>query len=669
MRKRQLFQSFALLVFGQVFGSDPGQGPWSLPSEERRAAATAEADPALPGIEILRMAGPMSHNMDEARVASRVNAVQGWGPQAVAGGVTGKGVLVGIIDREFDAWHPAFRDAKGASRFAAIWDQMKTADGTGPFGYGRLRRSAQLATDTTFGLVGGNRSGTAVASIAAGSDPSNAFYGVAPEATLLGAVMDYSLPKVMNAMEWMFHTADSLGMPCVINISFGSMGILTDGSSTLAKYIDSITGPGRIIVQSAGNGGGTKNHIKLALSSGQPVGTWVRPKPNSDSVLKFTQQIQFYGDPGKPISFTAKILDTATGTTITTLEAVSTASAPTYKMDTLYWNNPATGTRETLQYQWWIEAAERESGRANFMFILKTAKERFRLGISLTGTGTASGWGFGSNLESRNMAGYQNGDDAGTVNTEAGKNSIAVGSYTTKTSFINWMGETWGNRTELRGQIAFNSSRGPMLDGRIKPDICAPGALLITAYSSGMWLGQTSYPAEKEVAIWPKRTSAARLYGMFSGTSAAAPMVTGAVALMLQKKPKLSQLQARDLLQATAYKDQYTGPLTSLHPTWGAGKLDVAAALLKLESLSGLPDRVAEKNALRGFWSGNKLVITGWAGKGARGSLSDWRGRRVAELRPSGPAAWTTDKELTPGIYMAAMRGPGGTMVVKVAKE
>jgi subtilisin family serine protease len=58
----------------------------------------------------------------------------------------------------------------------------------------------------------------------------------------------------------------------------------------------------------------------------------------------------------------------------------------------------------------------------------------------------------------------------------------------------------------------------------------------------------------------------------------ATPIVTGVVALMLQKKKTLKPDQIRDILKSSARHDAHTGP-AAWNPAYGHGKIDVAGAL------------------------------------------------------------------------------------------
>ncbi|MDZ4713270.1 MAG: S8 family serine peptidase [bacterium] len=105
---------------------------------------------------------------------------------------------------------------------------------------------------------------------------------------------------------------------------------------------------------------------------------------------------------------------------------------------------------------------------------------------------------------------------------------------------------------EKVGELATYSGRGVNIDGKTGVDITAPGH---TSFSIGT----------------------GHRYVIFSGTSAAAPHVTGAAALMLQYDPTLTHSRIREILISTAKQDQFTGSVPN--PEWGYGKLNIEAAI------------------------------------------------------------------------------------------
>ena len=138
------------------------------------------------------------------------------------------------------------------------------------------------------------------------------------------------------------------------------------------------------------------------------------------------------------------------------------------------------------------------------------------------------------------------------------------------------------------------SSKGPTLwDQVAKPDLVAPGNLIISLYTPGLTLDQ-EYPGnEIPQSLYQVNGSstASNTYFVLSGTSMAAPMVSGTVALMLQKAPWLTPDQVKARLMLTAFKglqtastakDQTTGQVFNTQAdlfTIGAGYLDIQAAL------------------------------------------------------------------------------------------
>jgi len=125
------------------------------------------------------------------------------------------------------------------------------------------------------------------------------------------------------------------------------------------------------------------------------------------------------------------------------------------------------------------------------------------------------------------------------------------------------------------GQSSPFSSIGPTRDGRQKPEISAPGQFVTGALAQGSRLAGISQRADNA-----NRTLT------IEGTSMSAPVITGVVALMLQKKPALTLADIRSILQNTARRDAITGP-AGWDPIFGFGKIDAAAALAALGVAAG----------------------------------------------------------------------------------
>ena len=150
-----------------------------------------------------------------------------------------------------------------------------------------------------------------------------------------------------------------------------------------------------------------------------------------------------------------------------------------------------------------------------------------------------------------------------------------------------------GTPTRTDDLIASYSSKGPtVIDHIVKPDIVAPGNLLVSLGTSGTL--EKQFPANdvpNSAYIWGGNSSWNGHYFVMSGTSMAAGVASGAVAGLLQAHPTLTPDQVKARLMATAYKtfprsSSVTDPTTGITYTdyydiftIGAGYLDMKAAL------------------------------------------------------------------------------------------
>jgi serine protease AprX len=150
--------------------------------------------------------------------------------------------------------------------------------------------------------------------------------------------------------------------------------------------------------------------------------------------------------------------------------------------------------------------------------------------------------------------------------------------------------------------IASYSSKGPtFLDHIVKPDIVAPGNLLISTQTSGTTLyhTETDNLVPLNYYVYGANSSPSTSYFTLSGTSMATGVVSGAVADLLQAHPTLTPDEVKARLMKSAGKqfpqsssvyDPSSGITYTSHYdifTVGAGYLDLAAALASTATASG----------------------------------------------------------------------------------
>jgi subtilisin family serine protease len=138
------------------------------------------------------------------------------------------------------------------------------------------------------------------------------------------------------------------------------------------------------------------------------------------------------------------------------------------------------------------------------------------------------------------------------------KNAVTVASYTTKVKYTDIDAKPQEIGLELHGISDF-SSEGPLRNDAHKPDVAAPGAMIVSTLSStAQGFGRSSMINSKFVVS--------------AGTSMATPFVTGLVALLLQRNPKLDPAGVKELLRKnSSIPKKAAGTFDS---KWGFGLID-----------------------------------------------------------------------------------------------
>ena len=145
-----------------------------------------------------------------------------------------------------------------------------------------------------------------------------------------------------------------------------------------------------------------------------------------------------------------------------------------------------------------------------------------------------------------------------------------------------------GTATTADDAIASWSSQGPTaIDGMAKPDLVAPGRKIVSLRSPGSTLDQ-ELPDRVVLGLDPLVPQYFRL----SGTSMAAPVVTGVVALMLERTPTLTPAQVKARLKGSAARLAYGSPDTT-----GSGLVSAVGAITSLDE----PDAAAAAPVSAGF--------------------------------------------------------------------
>lgn len=241
--------------------------------EEERIGQLAQ----LPEVEFIEKPKKLYFQTDVGRQVSCIDIVQDM-PLSLRG----KGTLIGIVDSGIDYENAEFRNEDGTTRIVSLWDQSVNgrppAEYLAGTEYTREQIDAALATEdkevrrqmVKTSDVSGH--GTAVAGIAAGNgrgSEGRRFRGAAPEAELIivkmGAPREGGFPRtteLMRGVDYIVRKAVELRRPVAINISFGNTYGSHDGTSLVERFLNDIADMWKnVICIGSGNEGASAGHV------------------------------------------------------------------------------------------------------------------------------------------------------------------------------------------------------------------------------------------------------------------------------------------------------------------------------------------------------------------------------------------------------------------------
>jgi minor extracellular serine protease Vpr len=540
------------------------------------AAPDLEKISKLPGISRIAPVLQKGLNNDLGTKKTGASRLRLGGAGIYTKGYTGKGTIVGLIDTGIDWSHGDFINPKtNESRIQYLWDTTVTTTGKRPsdlwpsgplsgLSYGTVWTKADidsgLCTETDPASTYGH--GTHTSGTAAGNGSATGKYtGMAPMADI---VFVKGLDN--NGILFIYEMAKQMNKPCAVNMSYGpSFPILyislwpedypadgTDVDSLQIQGWNSAYGPGHIPVKSAGNQGHWNSYTDLSggdypyMIGGYHAGAGLAAASSHTLVIPNYNELWnnwSWGNPWagdypfinigiwyeEPIRIT---LISPNGETVGPLTHGSSGVAPTTGDGWCLYNlkHPAASNGHyygTIDFEYNIyPQTEPVAGEWQVLVEpLGSGAGRFDMWVSDL-ENYYGGWYF-------------------IIDEGASPYEITVGSWTTRTGWTDINGSEWTYTMQPHlSDISSFSSPGPSRDRRTKPEVAAPGEIIIsTAGKDAGW--STSELAD------PK-------HGVMSGTSMAAPSVTGGVAMFLQKFPHSDVASIRQAISGWAIRDSYT---------------------------------------------------------------------------------------------------------------
>lgn len=509
----------------------------------------------------------------------------------------GKGILVGILDSGIDCTHPDFKDENGNSRILFYWDQGRNGNGVPeiPQSTGVEYSGADLNNRGCRQSPDQNGHGTHVAGIAASSHPK--YQGVAPQASILFVKLKDSSPTaVLDGVNYLFQKADQMGKPIVVNLSLGHHLGAHDNTSLFEQGLNALlrtkgeSRAGKAIVVAAGNEGIPAGDAPL--KSGIHASIEVRKEAVAFPFLLFnpkafseeeTPIVSVWLEKGSRCTLDLDLHSLKDGTLLLNSQEVKLGRKS--QLNTSFGDLAIDFTES--------ENSQNHQQHAEILFApdAKASEEdliALRFNLVLRGDCKGNAWlGGGGPSDASFIRGFEGkidpqgyrylaGDAQKSVSIPGTASEvITVGSFMIQETFINRSGKVVSQK-DFAGtsidEISKFSSEGPTADGRIKPDLVAPGEPMISSYSS-----DTSISSDPEEARRQEEGRVDETHVKMEGTSMSSPFVAGFVALMFEKNPFLTAAQIKSYLKTYAYKDAFTSHQENNKA--GAGKINLIATL------------------------------------------------------------------------------------------
>lgn len=469
---------------------------------------------------------------------------------------TGRNVTVGIVDTGLTSGHLDFSVDGGVAdrvlhRFAAA---------------GR-----NAATDVEW-------HGTHVAGIAAGNGRSSTgqFTGIAPDAFLSNYRTNFTFTDILNGISTLISQATIDSTPIALNLSLGTSVGPHDGSSAFESTVNSLaTGPAgsrRIISVAAGNEATEGEHARMIVP---PFGTSAALRVSVSSSLdpSFPPEIDIWADgrindpdPARRVEYDEYSVTALFGGETVIAPSGTSVSSPSQRItvsnrtDT----NVSNGATHIL-----VSLSTALAGQTGTITLRRTRNG---------GNGVVDAYSDAIDSHFPDFTGTSAGSIIEPGNAD---NVVTVAAFNVRPSVFGGV-----------GSLSSFSSAGPTRDGRNKPDVSAPGAAIRSARSRDAF--------DTSTGVQPEILSANDNYAILSGTSMAAPHLTGTAALVWESNINLTGAQMRERLRRTS------DPVgASPNNSWGFGKVNalravsetVASITAPTRGLPGVPVPLSSSNS------------------------------------------------------------------------
>lgn len=531
---------------------------------------------------------------------------------------TGKGVIVGIMDVGFDLTHPNWYSTDTQEyRIKQVWDMLDySGEGEPVMGKDTIYVGRQYIGEDAIlnkrysadGLTqyhGTHTMGTATGSGCEGNGTISPYTGMAPDAEICVVanhvsnnediipeedLYKYTTATDLLGFKYIFDYAESVGKPCVINLSEGGYADLHE-DKLYNEILNKMVGSGRIICASAGNDGSWGTYIHKAKGESRKGAFLFCTSNDAAYVMRSTKpvklQLSFYQNEQKMMTWD---YDTKTLSAFpdSVMEDTIQIGDLRFPVSLCVYPDCYDNTLYATEFQ--ITDINNDVG----IFGVNAATSLAVLDVDNDIEVFSAGGFFSNYIHDNSLCDYESSHSV--FFPGCAERVIGVGATAHVTDVPLHYGGVTGDNYGTDGVRASFSSVGPTFDNRTKPDVVAPGVNIVSSINS---YKNDFHLEEKYGSRVFEYEGRKHYWALARGTSMSCPIVSGVIALWLEICPTLTPEQIKDVFAHTC--THYDESLSYPNNYYGWGEIDALAGIEYINRVyTGIEDNIIneEKKAI-----------------------------------------------------------------------